>query len=66
MSAFSDSMAADPEVRRQFNSLARHQLITKILADIAADATICKMEGWDPQELPRMIRSEMDKILSDH
>lgn len=59
-------MSTFTEVRRQFISLSRHLLITKILAAIAADATICKLEGWDPLELPRMIRSEMDKILSDH
>lgn len=59
-------MSTFTEVRRQFIVLARHLLITKILAAIAADKTTCKLEGWDPQELPRMIRSEMDKILSDH
>ena len=31
------------------NSLARHQAITHLLADISVDLIVCKLEGWDPK-----------------
>lgn len=36
--------------------LARHQMIEKLLADILADLVVCKLEGWDPWEYPRLLR----------
>ena len=37
-------------------TLARHQAIARLLADIAADMQICRIEGWDVWEYPRMIQ----------
>ena len=37
-------------------TLARHQMIAKLLADMAQDMTICRLEGWDVWEFPRMVR----------
>lgn len=35
---------------RALNRLAREQLKTKILADIATDMQVCGLEGWDHSE----------------
>ena len=40
-------------------TLARHQAIARLLADIAADMQICRIEGWDVEEYPRMIRDAL-------
>ena len=40
-------------------ALARHQAIARLLADIAADMQICRIEGWDVWEYPRMIRDAL-------
>jgi hypothetical protein len=47
---------------RAINDLCRHQLVEKILKDVLADIKICRLEGWDPLELPCIIRAEMDRI----
>lgn len=44
-----------PREAYAMQTLARHQLISKVPADIAMDMTICKLEGWDVWELPRML-----------
>lgn len=36
--------------------LARHQMIEKLLADILQDMIICRLEGWDIWEYPRLLR----------
>ena len=35
--------------------LARHQMVERLLADVAQDMTICKLEGWDVWEYTRML-----------
>ncbi|MBR4122970.1 MAG: hypothetical protein IKT93_00970 [Clostridia bacterium] len=47
---------------KELNDLARQQLIQKVLADILIDMNICRLEGWDIMEFPRMIKSEIDRI----
>lgn len=47
---------------KELNDLARHQLIKKVLADILIDMNICRLEGWDIMEFPRMIKAEIDRI----
>lgn len=54
---------ATQENRRNLQALARHQFIAQMLSDIATDMMICKMEGWDSYEFPRMIADEMQRIL---
>ena len=44
------------------NTLAREQSITKLLADIATDLTICKIEGWDCMEYITRLESEIVRI----
>ena len=35
--------------------LARHQMVERLLADVAQDMTICELEGWDVWEYTRML-----------
>lgn len=48
---------------RLIQTLARHEMTARLLADIAADMTVCRLEGWDVFEYPRMVRAEMDGII---
>jgi len=41
------------------NQLAREQLITKLLADINMDLTICELEGWDKTEYLERLHDEI-------
>lgn len=36
-------------------TLARHQIIERLLADVLFDTQMCALEGWDAREFPRMI-----------
>lgn len=54
---------ATQENRRDLQAFARHQFIAHMLSDIATDMMICKMEGWDQYEFPRIIVDEMQRIL---
>lgn len=54
----------DKNSNRALQSLCREQLVCKILADIAADISVCRLEGWDWRELPQRIKNEMGKILT--
>ena len=51
------AVAYTPREAYAVQTLARHQLVEKVLADIAMDMTICRLEGWDVWELPRMLLS---------
>lgn len=53
----------DQETRRALQTLARQELIKKMLADIATDMTVCKLEGWDILEYPKLLKEEIDKIV---
>ena len=35
--------------------LARHQMVERVLTDVAQDMQICRIEGWDVWEYPRML-----------
>ena len=48
---------------RLIQTLARHEMTARLLADIATDMTVCRLEGWDVFEYPRMVRAEMDGII---
>ena len=45
-----------PKEAYAVQTLARHQAIARLLADIAADMQICRIEGWDVWEYTRMIQ----------
>ena len=52
------------ELEEVMNTLARHQLIRKLLADILVDMTIARdIRHTDPMEYPNMIKSEIDRIV---
>ena len=44
-----------PGEARAVQMLARHQMIARLLADVAQDMTICELEGWDVWEYTRML-----------
>ena len=46
------------------NVLVRHQTITHLLADIAVDLIVCKLEGWDPEEYINSLKNEIDRIYN--
>lgn len=60
--------AMNAEERKTFekklNDLCRHETIMKLLADIAKDMTICKLCGWDATEYPRMLKAEIENVLT--
>ena len=51
-----DWLNADGKNRKQLQDACRHAFITKIYAELLMDMEICKMEGWDMFEYPRMMR----------
>ncbi len=61
--AFVDWMAADAANRKKIQDAARHQFINKMYADLLGDMEICKLEGWDVLEYPRMLRDAINKIF---
>ena len=62
ISEMSDDEVA--ELEEVMNTLARHQLIRKLLADILVDMTIARdIRHTDPMEYPNMIKSEIDRIV---
>ena len=46
----------DKETAKALNDLARHQIITKLYADILADMMVCDIEGWNKTEFIRMLQ----------
>lgn len=53
----------DPANRKLLQDGCRHRFITKMLAEIMCDMAICKLEGWDVFEFPRMLRKEIEHCL---
>ena len=52
------------ELEEVMNTIARHQLIRKLLADILVDMTIARdIRHTDPMEYPNMIKGEIDRIV---
>lgn len=50
------------EEAKALQKLAREQMKRKLLADIIADLTICKLENEDPKEYIEDLKNEIDKI----
>lgn len=48
---------------RRLQELARHQLITKLLADVLMDMQVCRLEGWDETEFIRQLHKELDGLM---
>ena len=51
------------EIAIALNTLARHQMKRRLLADIAADMTVCKLEGFDIREYANDLKAEIDNIV---
>ena len=54
--AFEDWLNADEMNRKQLQDACRHSFIRKMYAELLTDMEICKLEGWDILEFPRMLR----------
>lgn len=52
-----------PYLRKKFNQLAREELKQKLLADIAMDIQICRMEGWDYREYLLDLRETIEYFI---
>ena len=52
-----------PDMSRTLQIYSRHKFLERILNDVLVDITICKHEGWDWKEYPRMIQKEMERII---
>lgn len=51
------------ETSEALNTLARHQMICRLLKDIRFDMEVCRIEGWDETEYIRMLKSELDRMV---
>lgn len=50
------------EEPKALNKLAREQMKMKLLADIAVDMQVCKLEGYDPAEYVDELLGEVERI----
>lgn len=50
----------DKDIAKHLNSLAKHKMIVRLLADIALDLQVCEIEGWDKREYIAMLHKEID------
>ena len=54
--AFNDWMSAYEENRKKIQDACRHAFVKKMYAELLTDMEICKLEGWDVLEFPRMLK----------
>lgn len=57
--AFNDWMNADEANRKQLQDMCRHEFINKMYAELLTDMEVCKLEGWDFLEFPRMLKQAL-------
>lgn len=57
--AFNDWMSADEENRKKIQDACRHAFVKKMYAELLTDMEICKLEGWDVFEFPRMLKQAL-------
>lgn len=53
----------DSESRYALQRLAREQMKLRLLADIAADMQVCRLEGWDCREYIRDLHNELTRLV---
>ena len=46
-------------------TLARHQAINRLLAEVLFDMTVCRCEGWDPYEFIEIIWRVLESIKKE-
>lgn len=64
--AFNDWMNADEENRKKIQDACRHDFVNKMYAELLADMEICKLEGWDVFEFPRMLKQALQVCFPKH
>ena len=57
--SFNDWMNADEENRKKIQDACRHAFVNKMYAELLEDMEICKLEGWDILEFPRMLKQAL-------
>ena len=50
---------------RALQELARHQMITKLYADILADMQVCEIEGWDKLEYIHLLQDLLNSLTKE-
>ena len=50
---------------RAMQELARHQMITRLYADILMDIKICETEGWDRLEYIHQLQDALNSITKE-
>lgn len=64
--AFNDWMRADAENRKKIQDACRHAFVKKMYAELLTDMEICKLEGWDVLEFPRMLKQALQVCFPKH
>lgn len=57
------SFDENPEVSKGLQKLAREQMKERLLRDILADISICKIEGWDYKEYLQELKQTIEQFL---
>ena len=65
MGISTDKKYIDRETRKALQRLAREQLKYRLLADIACDIQICKIEGWQYKEYLLELKNEIERLIND-
>lgn len=52
----------EADTAKALNRLAREQMKLRLLADIAVDMQVCKLEGYDPAEYVDELLGEVERI----
>lgn len=53
----------EAEIPEKLNKLAREETKLRLLRDIAADITVCKLEGWDYKKYLLELQEEIGRFL---
>lgn len=61
--SFADWMQSDEKNRKTVQDMARRQFVNKMYIEMLVDMEICKLEGWDIMEFPRMLRSAIMRVF---
>ena len=56
---FQDWMNESAENRKKIQDTCRHAFVNKMYAELLTDMEICKLEGWDILEFPRMLKQAL-------
>ena len=56
---FQDWMSSSAENRKKIQDACRHAFVEKMYAELLTDMEICKLEGWDVLEFPRMLKQSL-------